>query len=206
MFLYCVRHGETHHNFAGRIQGQSDSQLTPLGRRQCHAVAEALSRFEIDAVVASPLARARESAQTIAERLGLEVQLEPRLMEIHAGIFQERRWEDIEQEFPAEWALWRSQDPDYRIPGGESRRDIMLRTAEAFEAIREAGYHRAIVVAHGGSLSAAFKSLLGIPPQRNPFSLANASISTVEWAKDFKLLSLNDIGHLRDDASSGGDL
>ena len=61
-------------------------------------------------------------------------------------------------------------------------------------------------MAHGGSLSAAFKSLLEIPAEHNPFSLANGSISTVEWEKDFKLLSLNEIGHLRDDASSGGDL
>jgi len=206
MFLDCVRHGETEHNFDRRIQGQSDSQLTPLGRRQCQAVADTLSRFEIDAVIASPLARARDSAQIIAEQLGLEVRSEPRLMEIHAGIFQERRWDDLEQEFPAEWALWRSQDPDYRIPGGESRRDIMLRAALAFQAIREAGYRGAVVVAHGGSLSAAFKSLLGVPAEHNPFSLANASISTVEWAKDFKLLSLNDVCHLRDGASSGGEL
>lgn len=206
MKLFCVRHGETCFNLAGRIQGQSDSQLSPLGRRQCQAVAEALGEFEIDALIASPLSRALESAQAIADRLRLPIEIEPRLMEIHAGIFQGHTWEEIDRKFPAESARWRSQDPDYRIPGGESRRDLMARTREAFCAIREAGFRQAVVVAHGGSLSAAFKALLGIPAERNPFSLRNGSLSVVLWEKDFKLVALNETGHLRDASSSGGDL
>lgn len=206
MKLYCVRHGETLYNLAGRIQGQSDSELSPRGARQCQAVAERLGALEIDAVIASPLVRALATAQLIAERLKLSVQIERRLTEINAGIFQGHAWEEIDRLFPTEAVQWRSQDPDYRIPDGESRRDIMLRTAEAFYAIREAGYRQAIVVAHGGSLSAAFKSLLSIPAERNPFSLANGSISTVQWEKDFKLLSLNETDHLSDASSSGGDL
>jgi broad specificity phosphatase PhoE len=206
MKLFCVRHGETLFNFAGRIQGQLDSQLSPLGRRQCQAVAEALGALAIDAVISSPLSRARESAQAIADQLKLSVEIEPRLMEINAGVFQGLSWDDIDQQFPAEAVRWRSQDPDYRIPAGESRRDLMARAREAFCAIRESGYRQAIVVAHGGSLSAAFKALLEIPATRNPFTLGNGSISTVVWEKDFKLLTLNETGHLRDARSGGGDL
>lgn len=206
MKLFCVRHGETVFNFAGRIQGQFDSQLSPLGRRQCQAVADALGELAIDAVIASPLSRALESAKVIADKLKLSVEVEPRLMEIHAGVFQGHSWDDIDKKFPAEAARWRSQDPDYRIPEGESRRDLMLRSCEAFRAIREAGYRQAIVVGHGGSLSAALKGLLEIPATRNPFSLNNGSISTVVWEKDFRLLTLNETGHLREAHSSGGDL
>jgi broad specificity phosphatase PhoE len=206
MKLVCVRHGETLYNSAGRIQGQLDSQLSPLGRQQCQAVAEALASLAIDAVISSPLSRALESAQSIAERLKLRVEIEPRLIEINAGIFQGLSWDDIDRQFPSEAIRWRSQDPDYRIPGGESRRDLMIRSRDAFCAIREAGYRQAIVVAHGGSLSAAFKSLLEIPAQHNPFALSNGSISAVEWEKDFKLLSLNETGHLHSARSGGGDL
>jgi broad specificity phosphatase PhoE len=204
MKLFCVRHGETNHNVASRIQGQSDSQLSPLGLRQCQAVADALAASPIDAVIASPLARALHSAQPIAERFKLRVHVEPRLMEIHAGVFQGHTWEEIDRQFPAEAARWRAHDPDFRIPGGESRRDVMARAREAFDAIREAGYRQAVVVAHGGSLSAAFKSLLEIPVGLSPFSLANGSISTAVWEQDFKLLSLNQIDHLRDATSGGG--
>ena len=119
-------------------------------------------------------------------------------MEIHAGIFQERRWDDHEQEFPAEWALWRSQDPDYRIPGGESRRDIMLRTAEAFEAIREAGYRRAPSWSRTADRcrrrsSRYWASRPSKIRSRWPMPRSAPSM----WAKDFKLLSLNDTCHLR---------
>ena len=206
MKLFCVRHGETLHNREGRIQGQTDSELSPLGRRQCERVAEALSTQQFDTIIASPLKRALESARAVAERLGLDVQVEPRLMEINAGIFQGLRWDEIDQQFPAEALRWRSQDPDYRIPGGESRRETMHRVEEAFCCIRESGYRRVIIVGHGGSLSAAFKALLGIPAGRSPFVLANGSISTALWEKDFKLLALNETAHLGDTASTGGDL
>jgi len=206
MKLYCVRHGETTFNFEGRIQGQLDSQLSPLGIRQCQAVAAALSALDIDAVVASPLRRALDTAECIAQRLSRSVTLEPRLVEINAGIFQGHCWQEIGQRFPDDAVRWRSQDPDYRIPQGESRRDLMARAREAFIAMREAGYRNVVVVAHGGSLSAAFKSLLEVPAERNPFELRNGSISTVVWEKEFKLLTLNETAHLGDAMSGGGDL
>jgi glucosyl-3-phosphoglycerate phosphatase len=206
MKLYCVRHGETVYNLAGRIQGQLDSELSPLGRSQCEAVAEVLGGMPCDAVISSPLTRARESAQRIADILKLEVRIEPRLMEINAGIFQGHCWHEIDEQFPSEAARWRSQDPDFRIPGGESRRDVMVRSRAAFSAIREASYRCAIVVAHGGSISAALKALLEIPAERNPFTLRNGSISTILWDNDFKLLSLNETSHLHGLVSGGGDL
>jgi probable phosphoglycerate mutase len=206
MKIYLVRHGETVYNLAGRIQGQLDSELSPLGRRQCQAVAEALAQQPCDAVIASPLTRARESAQCIADRLQLEVRLEPGLMEINAGIFQGHCWRELDAQYPREAAQWRSQDPDFRIPNGESRRDVMVRARAALDAIRAAPYRAVIVVAHGGSLSAALKSLLEIPPARNPFSLTNGSISTIAWESDVKLLALNETSHLHGLESGGGDL
>src|SRR5262245_20081952 len=133
MKLYCVRHGETVFNLAGRIQGQSDSGLSPLGLRQCHAVAEALAQVDAQIVISSPLKRAMESARCIADKLKLDVRTDDRLMEINAGIFQGHCWTELDEHFPAEAARWRSQDPDYRIPDGESRRDLMERAQAAFE-------------------------------------------------------------------------
>jgi broad specificity phosphatase PhoE len=206
MMLYCVRHGETTYNLAHRIQGQLDSELSPLGRKQCAAVAEALAHVPLDAVYSSPLRRALESAQGIADALHLELRVEPRLMEINAGIFQGHSWHELDDKFPEAAARWRSQDPDYRIPEGESRRDLMQRAGDAFRAIRETDFRHVLVVAHGGSLSAAFKSLLEIPPRHNPFELGNGSISTVDWQREFKLLSLNLTSHLHGLESGGGDL
>ena len=157
MKLICIRHGQTFYNSEGRIQGQLDSELSPLGRRQCQAVAAVLATLEIDAVISSPLKRALETARVIAEPLGLGVEIDERLMEINAGVFQGFSWTEIDERFPAETARWRSHDPDFRIPSGESRRDLMLRASQAFHDIR-ADHRQAIVVAHGGTLSSAFKA------------------------------------------------
>lgn len=196
MILYCVRHGESCYNAEGRIQGQSNTPLSPLGLRQAQAVADALRTLAIDAVYCSPLQRARQTAQPLADALQLEVRVDPRLMEIHVGIFQDKLHAEIADAFPQETARWRASEADYRIPGGESRRDLMLRGGAAFEAIHAAGHSRAVVVSHGGTFASAFKALLGISAERNPFSLYNASISQVNWSKQFKLLTLNDTRHL----------
>ncbi len=206
MKLFCVRHGETLFNLAGRIQGQSDSRLSPLGQRQCLAVAATFTSVGIDAIISSPLSRALDSAQAIADHLHVPVSVDARLMEIHAGVFQGHTWEEIEEKYPADAARWRTQDPDFRIPGGESRRDVMTRAMAAFEAIRERGYQEAIVVAHGGSLSAALKALLEIPPVRNPFTFSNGSISTLTWDTQVKLLALNETSHLHHATSGDGEL
>jgi broad specificity phosphatase PhoE len=206
MILYCVRHGETVFNAAGRIQGQTDSELSALGLRQCQAVAAAFAGQPIDAIYSSPLRRAREGAACVAQQLGLPVREDDRLMEIHAGVFQGLDWADIQVRYPREATAWRTQDPDFRIPGGESRRDLMHRVGAVLRDIRESGQRQVIIVAHGGSLSAGFKVLLEIPAQRNPFNLSNGSISTLVWEQDIKLLTLNSTDHLNGALGGGGDL
>ncbi|HEX4143320.1 MAG TPA: histidine phosphatase family protein [Pirellulales bacterium] len=206
MILYCVRHGETVFNAAGRIQGQTDSELSDLGRGQCQAVAAAFAGQPIEAIYTSPLRRAREGAACVAEKLGLPVIEDARLMEIHAGIFQGLDWADIQVRYPREAIAWRTQDPDFRIPGGESRRDLMNRMGAALRDIRETGRRQVIIVAHGGSLSAGIKVLLEIPAQRNPFTLGNGSISTLVWEREIKLLTLNATDHLHGAIGGGGDL
>lgn len=197
MLIYCVRHGESAYNAEGRIQGQSNVPLSALGLRQAQAVLHALAQLPIDAVYASPLSRALETARPIAESLKLPIHTDERLMEINAGVFQDRLRSELADVYPQEYARWKSPDPDFRIPGGESRRDLMVRSKAAFEAIHDAGHQQALVVAHGGSLTAAFKALVDVPAERNPFSLYNGSISILRWESDVQLLTLNQIDHLR---------
>lgn len=197
MLIYCVRHGESAYNAEGRIQGQSNVPLSALGLRQAQALLHALEKLPIDAVYASPLNRALETARPIAEALILPVHTDERLMEINAGVFQDRLRSELAEVYPQEYARWKSPDPDFRIPGGESRRDLMVRSKAAFKAIHAAGHRQALVVAHGGSLTAAFKSLVDVPAERNPFSLYNGSISILRWESEVQLLTLNQIDHLR---------
>jgi probable phosphoglycerate mutase len=210
MILFCVRHGESAFNAEGRIQGQTDVSLSDRGRKQAVALASAFKTRTIQAIFASPLARAMETARPVAEALRLPIRTDERLMEIHAGIFQGLRWDEIERSHPAEAARWMAHEPDFVIPEGESRRALMARGRAALEAIRETGLPQVLVIAHGGVLTGAMKALLGVPAERNPFSLFNAAISRIDWGKQFRLITLNETEHLREvnggRNESGGDL
>lgn len=198
MIVYCVRHGESTYNLEGRLQGQSDEpHLSPLGQKHAQALAATLGELEIEAIYSSPLTRAMETARPLAEILKLPIQTDDRLKEINIGIFQGTLAAELADRFPQEAARWRSQDADFRIPQGESRRELMLRAQAAFDDILASPHRHVVVVAHGGVLAAAFKSLIGVPAERNPFMLYNGSISTLESTTQIKLMTLNQIDHLR---------
>jgi broad specificity phosphatase PhoE len=95
--LLLVRHGETDWNRDGRWQGQSDTPLNEVGRQQAVRVAEELDG--IDVVYSSDLARARETAEIVAERLGLDVELDERLRERSFGAWEGKTGPEIEAEF-----------------------------------------------------------------------------------------------------------
>lgn len=198
MILYCVRHGESTYNVEGRLQGQSDEpRLSPLGLRHAQALAASLAQLPLDAIYASPLARAMETARPLADSLKLPIVADDRLKEINIGIFQGLLAAEIGDVHPQETARWRSADADYRIPGGESRRELMQRAEAALMDIREAGHRQVAIIAHGGVLAAALKALLKVPAESNPFMLYNGSISRLEWDAHIKLMTLNQTDHLR---------
>jgi broad specificity phosphatase PhoE len=198
MLLYCIRHGETTYNAEGRIQGQLDTPLSELGKKQALAVAKALAGQPIELVISSPLSRAYTTAQPLAAALGVDIRTDDRLKEINAGIFQNLVPAEMAERFPEETAKWKSHDPDYVIPNGESRRMLMTRGAAALDELLRSPLKVAAVVAHGGLLTAAFKGLLGVPADRSPFMLYNGSINVLEFTEQVRLMAVNQIDHLRD--------
>jgi probable phosphoglycerate mutase len=185
MLLYCIRHGESIYNAEGRIQGRLDVPLSDLGRRQSEAAAGVLRGKPVDALYASTLRRAMETAEIVSKALGVTIRPVPRLMEIDVGVFQGQMQSELARRFPEALAQWTSGDPEYAIPGGESRRQLAERGREAFEAVRRAGHREAVIVAHGGIIVATIKLLRGIPLADPPLSLENGSITTtpLEWRR-----------------------
>jgi len=209
MLLYCVRHGESVYNAEGRIQGQSDVPLSELGMSQADAVATAMAEVSIDVVFSSPLLRARQTAEVVAARLDVPLHFDPRLKEIHAGVFQDQRRSELEKTHAEELARWRSEDLDYAIPGGETRRELMARGRLAFESIARSGHEQIAVIAHGRLLVVTLKHLVGIAPDEPPVALENGSITTIAFngGQRFHAERWNQIDHLDGvGRSSSGDL
>jgi broad specificity phosphatase PhoE len=209
MWIYCVRHGESVYNAEGRIQGQSDVPLSALGLRQGEAVAQALDSVSLDAIYSSPLIRAKKTAEILAEGVGVAISYDDRLKEIHAGIFQDQRRADLEKTHPRELALWRSEDLDFAIPGGETRRQLMTRGRAILEEVASNGHQRAAVVAHGRLLVVTIKYLVGLAPSDPPISLENGSITTLAFDPEdgFRVEQWNCADHLQDVGLAGkGDL
>ena len=208
MILHLVRHGESTHNAEGRIQGHAEISLSEKGRLQAEAAADALADLPIDALYASPLRRARETAEIFSARLSLPIQFDDRLKEINVGIFQSQKRTDLEKTHPVEIARWRSEDLDYAVPGGESRRQLLERGRAAIEEIAQNKFDRVVVVAHGRIFTVVLKDILGIPQTEPPFSVQNGSITTLEYKNGrFSLLAMDDVDHLTAVGTSGrGDL
>ena len=163
--MLVVRHGESEWNAAGRWQGRADPPLTMEGQRQAAAAARVLGSF--DAVVASPLLRAAETATIIAEQLGIgPVLVEPDLMERDAGEWEGLTRGQIEMGWPG--YLEQGKRPTRYEPD-----DKMLdRVRRAMDRVVEraaggAGGDGVLVVAHGGVVY-ALEQACGEPWRRIP--------------------------------------
>ena len=153
--ILLARHGETTSNAERRFQGQLDVPLNDTGREQARALAEAVRDEPLAALYASPLVRARETAEIVGAAIGLEVRLDDRLKEVHVGDWEERLKDDLEREDPGAWAAFGRAGEDFRFPGGESLAEQQDRVIAALVDITQRGDLPALVVCHRGVIRAA---------------------------------------------------
>jgi probable phosphoglycerate mutase len=151
--VVAVRHGETTWNAEMRMQGQLDTPLSARGRWQAGRAAESLADAGIEAIFASDLERAYDTAQALAARLGLPITTDVGLRERSFGIFQGHLYAEIDLRWPDEAARWRHHDPDFGPEGGETLREFSARAVAACTRIAAASpAARSRIVTHGGVL------------------------------------------------------
>ena len=151
--VYLARHGQTNYNLERRFQGHLPVPLDDTGCEQAADLAERAAAGTADgipfvALWCSPLLRARETADIVATRLGLEPREEPRLMETDAGDWTDRFFSDVQAEDPDGFAGFIEGRPDFAFPGGESFAQQGARVAAALADV-ERGDLPALVVCHG---------------------------------------------------------
>jgi broad specificity phosphatase PhoE len=200
MLLRLVRHGESEGNFAGSLQGSRlDTPLSETGRRQAECLAARLAGEEIDAVWASPMIRARETAAAIAAPHGLGVSLDPDLVEFDWGAWSGRPYDgEVEKEVSGVRARWRAGEAELAPTGGESPARAALRADRFLARLLSSGSLTPVVVAHGRFNRILMTRLLGRALSRmDEIRQRNGSLSVFEWDGTHPAapLLLDDISH-----------
>jgi probable phosphoglycerate mutase len=181
--LILIRHGETVWNQQRRMQGHSDSPLSETGVRQAQLLACRLKQVAFSTLYSSDSGRAHHTARSVAEVTGHPVVLEPRLRERHFGVFEGLTGGEIEANYPADYARFKSRDQAFVIPGGESALQFRARVLACLHEI--AARHApelVVVVTHGLVLDVLYRAALGIPPELPRIhELVNAGINRLRY-------------------------
>lgn len=200
MRLILIRHGETAHNAGGFVQGRADVPLNDLGRLQAGALADALGGEALTAVYASPLQRARATAEAVAAPHGLPVIVEPDLAEMDVGEMEGLSGAQMRERFPEFLAVWAGPaGPALPMPGGESLQDVQARAWTVVERLRERhGDGTVAAVSHNFVIAAIVCRAAGVPlPSFRRLRHGVASRTVLDCRPDRTLIvHLNDTCHL----------
>jgi broad specificity phosphatase PhoE len=179
MTIHLARHGQTAYNHEGRFQGHLPVPLDDTGRSQAHALAEAAAALPLTSLWSSPLARARETADIVGARIGLEPREEPRLVETDCGDWTGRSFAEVQAEDPTGFAAYERSDPAFRYPGGESFAEQSERVLAALADLRARTRELpALVVCHRGCIRLALAALRSDAAEGSA-AVVNAAIVTL---------------------------
>ncbi|GAA2928855.1 bifunctional RNase H/acid phosphatase [Streptomyces enissocaesilis] len=199
-----LRHGETALTPEKRFSGSGgrDPELSAVGRRQAEAVAASLAaRGTVQEIVSSPLRRCRETADTVAARLGLDVRVEEGLRETDFGAWEGLTFGEVRERHPADLDSWLASPKAAPTGGGESFATVARRVSATRDKLiaRHAG-RTVLVVTHVTPVKTLVRLALGAPPESLfRMELSAASLSAVAYYADgnASLRLLNDTSHLR---------
>ncbi|HCC79678.1 MAG: hypothetical protein A2X25_08885 [Chloroflexi bacterium GWB2_49_20] len=200
-----LRHGESVGNADGYFQGQTDFPLNETGLAQVHALAERWvdEKVKFDLVLASPLSRARQTAEIIADSLNAPVELDPLWMERDNGNLAGMKHEEAFKMYP---------QPDFSniyqpfAGTGEGDWELYLRAGQALHNLLSRPAGRILVVSHGGLLNQTMYTIMGITPQANysgaRFRFANTGFAAFVYYPNehrWQVDTINDHSHWKPD-------
>ncbi|GAB3744048.1 histidine phosphatase family protein [Lysobacter olei] len=200
MRILLARHGETPWNAEGRYQGQEDIPLSPVGEGQARALGERLREVAITRAVASPLRRARYTAELALGQRDLPLTLDPGLMEIAHGTWEGLLASEIREADPERLRLWREAPHEVLMPEGESLQHVLDRAWPAFARATEGlgDDDTLLVVAHDAVNRVLLCKILGIPlAQLWGFRQAPTTVNLLEGpdVDHLEVVRLNDCSH-----------
>ena len=178
--LIFVRHGQSMGNLNGTFLGWTDLPLSPLGSEQAKKTAEYLSSYKIDKIYSSDLLRAYGTGLVLSEKINVEVIKEKRFREIFVGLWENRRFSDLEIEFPNTYGVWKSDIGLSYADEGESVAEMQKRVLEAVLEIAKSNDGKTIAIfTHATVIRALFCYAEGkdLSNMKNVPWASNASVS-----------------------------
>lgn len=199
--IIIIRHGETEWNQSGRFQGHSDVPLSEEGRAQAEALGRNLIVDQVDAIYASDLIRAMETAAPLAARFGLKVIADPLLRELNFGAWEGRSFTEVNADSPDTMKEFYRDPERAAIPESEPFPDFQKRVAGRVREIAAAECgKRVVIVSHGASIRILLADLLSMPIRSIwHISQLNTAVNRIRFEDDgFAIVTLlNDTSHLR---------
>jgi probable phosphoglycerate mutase len=198
--VFLVRHGATVLTDEDRFAGETDVQLSDVGRAQAGRLSIRLTDTNIAAIYASDLGRTMETAGILAKPHNLEVQPRPGLREISHGHWEKMTRKEVEAQYPDEAREWNEDPYTFAPAGGESGLAVTARALPALiDLVRNHAGQNIIVVSHKATIRLLLSSLLGFDPRRYRDNLdqSPAALNIVDF-KDCtraRLTLFNDTSH-----------
>lgn len=186
MYIYLVRHGETDWNSSGRVQGREDIELNEKGVEQGRSLAGAFENVALDAVISSPLKRAKETAALAAQTRGLSVQVEQDLIERDYGALSGKavRSEDKQSLFA-----------DMDIEGLEPMAEVAARMLHVLRRYAGMDYERVLMVSHGAAINSVLYALSDGQIGGRKTWLLNACINVFECSGETIRIARYNLSH-----------
>ncbi len=201
MRILLARHGETPWNAEGRYQGQIDIPLSPIGEHQATALGTRLAQVEITRAVASPLSRARHTAElALGNARAPMLSLDADLQEIAHGEWEGLLASEINDRDPTLLRAWREAPETVLMPGGESLDQVLDRSWQGLTRAAEGLGHEdtLLVVAHDAVNRVILCHILGLPLSRLwSFRQAPTTLNLLEGpdVEHLEVVRLNDCAH-----------
>ena len=201
MKILLARHGETRWNAEGRYQGQMDIPLSEVGEGQARLLGERMKDVAIARAIASPLARARRTAElALGEARVAQLGLDIDLQEIAHGEWEGLLASEIRERDPERLRAWREAPESVQMPGGESLQQVLDRAWPALESAAEglSADDTLLVVAHDAVNRVILCRILGLPLARLwSFRQAPTTINLLEGpdVNRLEVVRLNDCNH-----------
>lgn len=181
MLLYILRHGESEGNKDGKFRGRADFPLTERGLMQADDAANFIERKGITAVYSSPLVRALDTAEAVAQRTGLDVNVDGDFNNIFLGEWEGRLKNEIRERFPKEWEIWTTRPEYLNMEGMETLDSVQRRSVRRVNEIARSAAGDFLIVTHRAVIKPLLSGLLGIEkPYFWRLHIDTAALSVVE--------------------------